>query len=107
MSLVIEKKQVPGRVAVKDATGKPMTDAEGKPLMKDGLVDTDEDNEITISSSQERARLQGIYGAKRINKFFPGTIPSLVETFEEARQVGIATQAPTERLVTVGEEEGR
>ena len=57
-----------------------------------------------IPPKAERDRLITKYGAKRIGKFFPGAIPSLPQTFEEARSAGFGATLPVERLVTVGDE---
>lgn len=106
VSLVIEKKMEEGQVQEKDPTGKGMV-KDGKPVMKLGLVPTEEDNEIECTPGQERKRLQGMYGAKRIAKFYPGPMPTMPTTFEEAREAGISSESPTERLLTVGEEAGK
>lgn len=105
--LEIEKEMIEAEVQEKDATGKPMFDKENKPIMRPGFVATDNDREIEFSPGQERRRLQNIYGAKRITKFYPGPIPTMPTTFEEAREAGISAESPTERLLTVGEEAGQ
>lgn len=106
MELTIEKKKVLGEVEERDPTGRVVL-VDGKPHMIPGLVDSDEDNELNLSPSQERNRLGARFGVNRIKKFYPGPIPTLPQTFEEARQAGIGAEAPTERLLTVGDESGK
>lgn len=58
----------------------------------------------TFTPALERRRLISIYGQPRINKYYPGQIPQLPSDFAEARSVGVGTEAPSERLLTVGAE---
>lgn len=51
-----------------------------------------------LTPQKERARLAGFYGSKRIGAFYPGPIPNLPETFEEARQTGVNTSSPVEKF---------
>lgn len=57
----------------------------------------------TIRPADERVRLASKYGARRIKAFFPGNIPNLPETFEEARRQGVGADTLSERLLTVGD----
>jgi hypothetical protein len=103
ISLKVEKKQELREVQDSDPVGQPMVDVmTGAPVMVKKLVDTDEDAVLKLTPAQERMRLSGIYNAKRIGKFYPGTIPNLPLTFEEARESGVQTIAPSERLLEVG-----
>lgn len=57
-----------------------------------------------FSPAVERRRLISIYGSPRITKYYPGQIPQLPADFKEARDHGVGTEAPSERLLTVGAE---
>lgn len=57
-----------------------------------------------LSPSEERVRLANKYGAVRIKKFYAGSIPNLPATFAEARSAGVEASAPSERLLTVGDQ---
>ncbi len=70
----------------------------GDPVMK--LEENEE--EIEFSAIQEKRRLIGIYGAVRINKFYPGNIPQMPATFAEAREAGVQSGRPSESML-VGE----
>jgi hypothetical protein len=105
LSLKLEYKQEKKLVQDKDPTGQPMVDVmNGQPVMVEALVDTDELATLKLTSVQERRRLSGIYNAKRIGKFYPGTIPNLPQSFDEARENGVQTNTPSERLLEVGGE---
>jgi hypothetical protein len=52
-----------------------------------------------LTPAQERIRLVGRYGAPRIKKFFPGAIPSLPTSFEEAKTSGLGGAIETERMI--------
>ncbi len=91
------KKVTPSEVMFLVADHHP--NAGGDPILK--LEELDE--EVDITPSQERRRLAEKYGARRVSKFYPGPIPTLPQTFEEARGAGISSSAPTERLLTVGD----
>lgn len=103
ISLKLEKKQELREVEDLDPTGAPLLDVmTGKPVIAKRLVDTNEDAVLKIRPQDERRRLSAIYNPKRVGKFYPGTIPNLPQTFDEAREAGTQVVAPSERLLEVG-----
>lgn len=52
-----------------------------------------------ITPSEEKERLISRYGGMKISKIFPGEIPQLPKSFEEARKVGLKTKVPVTRLI--------
>ena len=75
-------------------------------------VKTDRINELLFlkkrrahNPATERAFLGLRYGAKRMKSFFPGSIPQMPTTFEEAQQAGIGADVPTQRLLDHGDTE--
>ncbi len=57
-----------------------------------------------FTNAQEVDRLRQKYGKQRVNKAFPGALPQLPETFEEAIKVGPEVETPESRLFTVGDQ---
>lgn len=104
ISCDIEKKLIEAEVPELDAAGKPLVDLEGKPVMKQGFIPGEEDNEINLSPVQERNRLSSIYNQKKVRSFYPGAIPALPKTFEEAIESGLQVSTGVDRfLTTVGD----
>lgn len=68
----------------------------------DPVLSLKETEEVEITPMDERVRLSNKYGGKRVGKFYPGSIPTLPQDFDEARQGGLGTVAPTQRLLEVG-----
>lgn len=57
-----------------------------------------------FTTKQEVDRLSGKYGRKRVTTAFPGAMPNLPSTFEEAIEAGLAHSTErNERLFTVGD----
>lgn len=105
VSLTPEMKKVKGEVPERDGAGQLILDSEEKPVMVPGYVDTDEPNVSKLNARQERDRLGRKYGIKRVQKLFPGPIPNLPMSFEEAKEVGLSLAAPGDRMiVSVGGE---
>jgi hypothetical protein len=44
-----------------------------------------------LDSSAEKRRLSAIYGGARVSRVFPGSIPALPETYEQAKMAGVAS----------------
>lgn len=51
-----------------------------------------------LKPQDERSRLSGIYGNKRISRVYTGAIPILPQTFDEARKIGMGVSAGVESL---------
>ena len=97
-----EVKWKKGMVPARDAMGIELKDEEGEKLPEvEGLIPTEEPVVFKLTPKQELDRLAGKYG-KRIRKFFPGPMPTLPRSFEEAREAGIGAVTPSERLLEVG-----
>jgi len=104
ISWEIEKKLVEAEVPELDGAGKPIIDLEGKPKMQMGFIPGEEDNEVNLSPVQERNRLSSIYNQKKVKSFYPGAIPALPKTFEEAIESGLQASTGVDRfLTTVGD----
>jgi len=56
--------------------------------------------EDSWTAQQEANRLRGNYYRARVNGLFPGRIPTLPTTFEEARAAGVDAESPTPTLVS-------
>lgn len=52
-----------------------------------------------LPPAKERDRLVARYGSIRIKKFYPGAIPNLPTTFEEAREQGVSADATPARML--------
>jgi hypothetical protein len=66
-----------------------------KPIFVDGKhvgseVKSETYKSIVRNSADEVSRLCAKYGSKRVRALFPGAIPSLPSTFEEAVKIGIS-----------------
>lgn len=57
--------------------------------------------DVKRTELEEKRRLQEIYGAKRVEAIFPGKMPRMPETFEEAQEVGGETSVEDRNLVDV------
>ncbi len=99
-----EVKMTKGMVPARDTIGIELKDEEGNPLPEvEGWVKTDEQIVFKMTPKQELNRLAQKYG-KRIKKFYPGQMPVLPQTFDEAKENGLGGTTSTERLLEVGGE---
>ena len=74
-----------------------------KPLFVDGKhvgseVETKTYSTIVRNASDEVSRLCSKYGAKRVRALFPGAIPTLPATFEEAIKLGVTMTLEDNKL---------
>jgi len=74
--------------------------AGGNPVIE--LIEI-KDKEVPTSTAKEKKRLAMKYGVKRVNKFYPGQMPEMPLTFDEAIANGIEATVPAERLITAGD----
>lgn len=64
----------------------------------DNKVTRTEFTEVERTVVEEIARLKGKYGVRKVTALFPGAIPQLPTTFDEAIKIGITTVLPEEKL---------
>lgn len=57
----------------------------------------------SLGPAAEKQRLLAKYGL-RLSKFYPGNLPTLPQTFEEARTAGLGASTTSDRLLTVGDQ---
>lgn len=62
------------------------------------LTDIEEIEGVARTATDEVARLSAKYGKFKINKVFPGAIPQLPETFDEAKKIGQQLEMPQSGL---------
>lgn len=54
---------------------------------------------VERSVQEEKARLVSVYGRTVVESVFPGAIPNMPETFDEARGIGAEATVPKRNLV--------
>jgi hypothetical protein len=57
--------------------------------------------EVERKPSEEIRRLYGKFPAKKIKALYPAIMANVPETFDEAREIGMQTTLPTDKLVNV------
>ncbi len=65
----------------------------------DVVLDIQKTGSVETTPSEEKARLALIYHGSVVEAVFPGAIPNMPETFEEALAIGEESKVPVRNLV--------
>lgn len=64
------------------------------------ISDIRDEDEVERKPSEEIRRLYGKFPTKKIKALYPAIMSNVPETFDEAREIGMQTTLPTDKLVT-------